>query len=95
MGEVDAGVVESARHTLLAGRELPGHRPVPFHPALELRGGHKQFHFDLAVQDFEGAAGRCVELGAERVAEQPGETWIVLSDPAGHPFCLTDVSAWG
>ncbi|HEX7351832.1 VOC family protein [Brachybacterium sp.] len=57
--------------------------------------GHKQFHFDLAVQDLEEAAGRCVELGAERVAEQPGETWIVLRDPAGHPFCLTDASAWG
>lgn len=57
--------------------------------------GHKQFHFDLAVQDLEAAAGRCMELGAERVAEQPGETWIVLRDPAGHPFCLTDAAAWG
>lgn len=57
--------------------------------------GHKQFHFDLAVDDLEAAAARCVELGAQRVAEQPGETWIVLRDPAGHPFCLTDAAAWG
>ncbi|MGP5076487.1 VOC family protein [Brachybacterium alimentarium] len=57
--------------------------------------GHKQFHLDLAVEDLDAAAARCVELGAERVPEQPGETWIVLQDPAGHPFCLTDAAAWG
>jgi len=57
--------------------------------------GRKQFHFDLAVEDLEEAAVRCVELGAERVAEQPGETWIVLRDPAGHPFCLTQAANWG
>ncbi|GAA1487376.1 VOC family protein [Brachybacterium sacelli] len=57
--------------------------------------GRKQFHLDLAVADLEAAAARCVELGAERVAPQPGETWIVLRDPAGHAFCLTDSAAWG
>lgn len=57
--------------------------------------GRKQFHLDLAVEDLEAAATRCVELGAERVDPQPGETWIVLRDPAGHAFCLTDASAWG
>ena len=40
-------------------------------------------------------AARCVELGAERVEEQPRSTWIVLRDPAGHPFCLTDAANWG
>ncbi|APX32212.1 glyoxalase [Brachybacterium sp. P6-10-X1] len=57
--------------------------------------GRKQFHFDLAVDDLEAAASRCVELGAERADPQPGETWVVLRDPAGHPFCLTDAAAWG
>lgn len=57
--------------------------------------GRKQFHFDLAVDDLEASAVRCVELGAERVEPQPGETWIVLRDPAGHAFCLTHASAWG
>lgn len=56
--------------------------------------GHKQFHLDLAVDDLEEAAARCVELGAVRPQQQPGETWIVLSDPAGHPFCLTDAANW-
>ena len=27
--------------------------------------------------------------------EQPGETWRVLLDPSGHPFCLTLAANWG
>lgn len=57
--------------------------------------GRKQYHFDLAVEDVDAAAARFVGLGAERPAEQPGETWVVLLDPAGHPFCLTSAAAWG
>lgn len=57
--------------------------------------GAKQFHLDLAVADVEAAAARCVELGATRPQDQPGERWIVLLDPAGHPFCLTDAKNWG
>jgi predicted enzyme related to lactoylglutathione lyase len=57
--------------------------------------GAKQYHFDLAVDDIEAAAAQLVELGAIRPAEQPGETWVVLLDPAGHPFCLTNAANWG
>ncbi|QUL77813.1 VOC family protein [Brevibacterium sp. SMBL_HHYL_HB1] len=57
--------------------------------------GHKQFHLDLAADDLEAAAARCVELGASRADPQPGETWVVLIDPAGHPFCITDARNWG
>lgn len=57
--------------------------------------GHKQFHLDLAADDIQTAADRCVELGATRAEPQPGETWVVLLDPAGHPFCITDAKNWG
>lgn len=57
--------------------------------------GHKQFHLDLAADDIQAAADRCVELGATRAEPQPGETWVVLLDPAGHPFCITDAKNWG
>lgn len=57
--------------------------------------GHKQFHLDLAADDIQAAADRCVELGATRPEPQPGETWVVLLDPAGHPFCITDAKNWG
>jgi hypothetical protein len=56
--------------------------------------GSKQFHFDLACEDITATEARCLELGATVPAEQPGETWRVVLDPAGHPFCLTDAANW-
>lgn len=57
--------------------------------------GTKQFHLDLGVDDVDAAMATCVELGAREPDEQPGETWRVLLDPAGHPFCLTPAANWG
>lgn len=57
--------------------------------------GSKQFHFDLAVDDLAAGVARCVELGATLPDHQPGETWRVLLDPSGHPFCLTQAGSWG
>ena len=57
--------------------------------------GSKQFHFDLAVDDLDAAATEIVGLGATLPDEQPGETWRVLLDPSGHPFCLTLAGNWG
>ena len=56
--------------------------------------GSKQFHFDLAADDIDATAQHCVELGATQPVEQPGDTWLVLIDPAGHPFCVTDAANW-
>ena len=57
--------------------------------------GSKQFHFDLAVEDLDDGRGRASRW-APRVADaQPGETWRVLLDPGGHPFCLTLAANWG
>ncbi len=64
-------------------------------PAWPNEHGSKQFHLDLAVSDLDSARDRCLALGATEPAEQPGETWIVLFDPAGHPFCLTKAENWG
>lgn len=70
---------------------------VPDHaqPGWPNEHGTKQFHFDLAVDDLDLAAKECVELGATLPEEQPGETWRVLLDPSGHPFCLTRAASWG
>ena len=57
--------------------------------------GSKQFHLDLSVDDLDEGVTRCVELGATFPDEQPGETWRVLLDPSGHPFCLTLSANWG
>jgi Glyoxalase-like domain len=50
----------------------------------------KQMHLDLAVEDLGQAETEALRLGAVRAADQPApDRYIVLTDPAGHPFCLT------
>ena len=50
----------------------------------------KQMHVDLTVDDLGEAEGRAVALGAIRADEQPApDRYLVLFDPAGHPFCLS------
>jgi hypothetical protein len=49
----------------------------------------QQLHLDFAVDDLDEAEARLLAHGAGRAAEQPDEArWRVLTDPAGHPFCL-------
>jgi hypothetical protein len=50
----------------------------------------KQEHIDVDVDDLEEAERLAISLGAVRAQMQPDpETYVVLLDPAGHPFCLT------
>lgn len=49
----------------------------------------QQFHLDFSVQDLPAAEKWVLELGATKPDNQPGgDRWVVLLDPAGHPFCL-------
>ena len=57
--------------------------------------GTKQFHLDLAVDDLAAAEEQLLALGATKPTDQPGDTWTVLLDPDGHPFCLTKAANWG
>jgi catechol 2,3-dioxygenase-like lactoylglutathione lyase family enzyme len=83
-------MLQGPTHALGFG-SVPDHRP----PAWPNEEGTKQFHFDLAVDDLAEAERQCVQLGAEVPDAQPGETWRVLVDPGGHPFCLTKAESWG
>jgi catechol 2,3-dioxygenase-like lactoylglutathione lyase family enzyme len=50
----------------------------------------KQVHMELAVRDLDAAEVTALALGAAKASHQPNpETWRVLLDPAGHPFCIT------
>ena len=50
----------------------------------------KQMHLDLAVTDLTAASARAISLGATESPTQPSpDTYIVMLDPAGRPFCLT------
>lgn len=48
----------------------------------------QQMHLDVVVEDLDEGEAAVVALGATKHDHQPGETFRVLLDPAGHPFCL-------
>jgi predicted enzyme related to lactoylglutathione lyase len=52
------------------------------------QGKPQQMHLDVIVDDLDTAEAAVLKLGATRHPHQPGETFRVFLDPAGHPFCL-------
>jgi hypothetical protein len=52
----------------------------------------KQFHLDLTVDDLDEAEQALLDLGARKADHQPEpDRWRVFLDPAGHPFCITNM----
>ena len=48
----------------------------------------QQVHLDVVVDSFDESEPAVLALGATKPDHQPGETFRVYLDPAGHPFCL-------
>jgi predicted enzyme related to lactoylglutathione lyase len=48
----------------------------------------QQMHLDVLVDDLDAAEEAVLKLGATKHDHQPGTTFRVFLDPAGHPFCL-------
>jgi hypothetical protein len=48
----------------------------------------QQMHVDVTVDDLDSAEAAVIGLGATKHSHQPGPTFRVFLDPAGHPFCL-------
>jgi hypothetical protein len=48
----------------------------------------QQMHIDVFVDDLDTAEAAVLKLGASKHDRQPGTTFRVFLDPAGHPFCL-------
>lgn len=53
----------------------------------------QQMHLDVMVDDVDGADRLVLDLGAQRLWEDEGES-RVYADPAGHPFCLIPRPSW-
>jgi len=52
------------------------------------QGVPQQMHIDMDVDDLDQAESAVLRLGATKHDHQPGTTFRVFLDPAGHPFCL-------
>ncbi|HEX5533264.1 MAG TPA: VOC family protein [Actinomycetales bacterium] len=48
----------------------------------------QQMHLDVIVDDLDAGEAAVLALGATKHAHQPGTSFRVFLDPAGHPFCL-------
>ncbi len=48
----------------------------------------QQAHCDFDVADLDDGEARVLGIGARKHDVQPGTTFRVYLDPAGHPFCL-------
>lgn len=48
----------------------------------------QQMHLDLMVEDLDAGEAAVLDRGATKSDHQPGTTFRVFLDPAGHPFCL-------
>lgn len=48
----------------------------------------QQEHIDLWVDDLDEGEAAVLALGAVKHDVQPGQSFRVFLDPAGHPFCL-------
>lgn len=48
----------------------------------------QQLHLDFVVDDLDEGEAAVLALGATTAEYQPGTTFRVFLDPAGHPFCL-------
>ena len=58
---------------------------APDWPAQEIP---QQMHIDVIVDDLDTGEAAVLDLGATKHKHQPGTSFRVFLDPAGHPFCL-------
>lgn len=68
----------------IAFQLAPGHYP----PVWPSDDHPQQAHLDFDVPDLDVGEERVLAIGARKAEFQPGETFRVYLDPAGHPFCL-------
>lgn len=73
---------------LLTFQRVADHQP----PQWPEGGVPKQLHLELAASDLDAEEARILGLGATKAEVQPNPSgWRVLVDPAGHPFCITNM----
>ncbi len=83
---------EDSAGVRVRGATVVAQRVTPYVPPVW--PGTSVVHLDLSAgSDVDGPSARAVSLGAVEVDPQPDARWRVLLDPAGHPFCITPISA--
>jgi predicted enzyme related to lactoylglutathione lyase len=76
--------LDSPTGASIAFQGVDDHRP-PKWPGSE---HPQQLHLDFDVPDLDAGEQAVLAIGATKADVQPGTTFRVFLDPAGHPFCL-------
>lgn len=79
-----AEIRPSDRSDCISFQQVADYQP----PSWPGQGRPQQMHLDVIVDDLDEGEAAVVGLGATKADEQPGTTFRVFLDPAGHPFCL-------
>lgn len=80
----DWAELESGQGRSICFQQVADYNP-PQWPGQEVP---QQFHLDFYVKDLDAAEASVLQLGATKHENQPGTSFRVYLDPAGHPFCL-------
>jgi predicted enzyme related to lactoylglutathione lyase len=83
-GSPDWAAIRSASGEHISFQQVKGYTP----PEWPNQDVPQQVHLDVMVDDLGAAEAAVLELGATKHEHQPGKTFRVFLDPAGHPFCL-------
>ena len=78
--------LDNGQRATLAFQEVSDYNP-PEWPGQDVP---QQAHLDFYVSDLDAGEASVLELGATKHDVQPGTTFRVFLDPAGHPFCLCE-----
>ena len=78
------GEVRADHGQCLCFQQVADYRP-PVWPGQDVP---QQLHLDFVVDDLDQGEAATLELGATKAEHQPGTSFRVFLDPAGHPFCL-------
>lgn len=81
--EPDWAEVRAEYGQCLCFQKIEDYQP-PVWPSQEVP---QQLHLDLMVDDLDTAEAAVLQLGGTKADHQPGTTFRVFLDPAGHPFC--------
>ena len=76
--------LRSGTGATLAFQHAPDHQP-PVWPSVDRP---QQAHLDFDVVDLDQGEAQVLAIGARKAEHQPGDSFRVFLDPAGHPFCL-------
>ncbi len=83
-GDADWWSIRSDTGGSINFQRVDGYRP-PQWPGQQVP---QQAHLDVEVDDLDVAEAAVLTLGATKAEVQPGTSFRVFLDPAGHPFCL-------